>query len=707
MAPRAGWTGVAALGPRPPTATATREDIVPTEETVPYSQKHRLLSIKTQLGEQKLLLERLQGTESLSAPFELELTMLSTLENIDMKKLLRTPATITLSSSDDRKRYFHGIFRSLSQPPEDDDLFAARESMGFSNPSRDIAVYRGVLVPKLWFLGLDANCRIFQNMTVPDIVEKILKENGISDFQFRAPIRDSSRYPEREYCVQYRESNLNFISRLLEEEGIFYFFDHTDSKHTIIFADNSSILASCPGQASATYVYNSEGWVKGKEEGVGTIDRIESAHSGKSTLTDYNFEKPSLNLKANLSTDNEEVFDYPGLYDDLTLGDRYARVRLEEHEASQFVVIGTSICRSFRPGYNFKLKNHFRADTNQDYFLTSVTHDGYDSSYRQDSDESQKYTNTFRAIPKSIKYRPPRHAMKPVVQGPQPAVVVGKAGEEIWVDKYGRVKVQFFWDREGKKNENSSCWVRVSQIWAGKNWGWITIPRMGQEVIVDFLEGDPDRPIITGRVYNAEQMPPYGLPANQTQSGIKTRSSKGGAAENFNEIRFEDKKGSEEVYVHAEKDMNTVVEHDDDQKIMNDRTIKVDGKHTEVIVKDTSITINEGNHSLDIKMGNQSIKVDQGNQSTQIAMGNQSTKIDMGNQTIKLGMGNQTTTLDLGKVETTALQSIELKVMDSSIKIDPVGVTIKGMMITIDGEIMTEVKAGAILICKGGITMIN
>ena len=251
------------------------------------------------------------------------------------------------------------------------------------------------------------------------------------------------------------------------------------------------------------------------------------------------------------------------------------------------------------------------------------------------------------------------------------------------------MKVQFHWDRIGKKNESSSCWIRVAQIWAGKNWGWVTIPRIGQEVVVDFLEGDPDCPLITGRVYNADQMPPYTLPANQTQSGIKSRSSKSGGTENFNEIRFEDLKGSEMITVHAEKDMETTVEHDDSQKIQNDRTIKVDGKHTETITKDTTIEITQGNHSLTINQGNQSITLDQGNQSVTLKLGNQSTK------------------LNLGKSETEAMQSIELKVGSSSIKLDQSGVTIKGIMIKIDGSAMTEVKAGGMLTAKGAITMIN
>jgi type VI secretion system secreted protein VgrG len=406
-------------------------------------------------------------------------------------------------------------------------------------------------------------------------------------------------------------------------------------------------------------------------------------------LTDYCFETPAVNLKSELSVENEEAFDYPGEYSTLKEGERYARVRLEERESTQFVVTGASRCRAFRPGYNFKLQGHYRGDTNGEYFLTSVSHQAVDSTYRQDGDESHSYTNTFKAIPKAVKFRPSNAARRPIVQGPQPAVVVGKSGEDIWVDKYGRVKVQFFWDRKGKKNEDSSCWVRVSQIWAGKNWGWMSIPRIGQEVIVDFLEGDPDQPIITGRVYNADQMPPYALPGNQTQSGIKTRSSKGGGTENFNEIRFEDKKGSEMLTFHAEKDMETTVENDDTQTIQHNRTIKVDGTHTETITGNTTIEVSQGNHSLTLKQGNQS------------------EKLDMGNQSTTLSMGNQTTKLNLGKIETEAMQSIELKVGQSSIKIDQVGVTIKGMMIKIDGQIITQVEGKVMVIVKGGITMIN
>jgi len=266
------------------------------------------------------------------------------------------------------------------------------------------------------------------------------------------------------------------------------------------------------------------------------------------------------------------------------------------------------------------------------------------------------------------------------------------------VDQYGRVKIQFHWDRDGQNNENSSCWCRVAQMWAGKNWGWMTIPRIGQEVLVDFLEGDPDQPIIVGRVYNADQMPPWDLPANQTQSGIVTRSSKGGSADNANYLQFEDKSGSEQINIWAQKDMNTTVENNDTQLIQKDRKIDVKGTHTETIVGDTSITITQGKHATDVQTGNQTIDVDQGNQTTTIKMGNQSTT---------LNLGNQSTNVSLGKIDMTAMQSITLTVGGSSIKVEQMGVTIKGMMIQIEGNVMTQVKGDAILILKGGITMIN
>jgi type VI secretion system secreted protein VgrG len=316
------------------------------------------------------------------------------------------------------------------------------------------------------------------------------------------------------------------------------------------------------------------------------------------------------------------------------------------------------------------------------------------------------YSNFFKCIPYTVPFRPLRVTPRPTVRGPQPAVVVGPSGEEIYTDKYGRIKVQFFWDREGKNDENSSCWMRVSQIWAGKNWGVLFLPRIGQEVMVDFLEGDPDQPLVTGAVYNADQMPPYTLPDQMTQSVIKTRSTKGGSTDNFNEIHFEDKKGEEVFFVHAEKDMTREVEHDDSLTVGNNQTIKVENDRTE--------TVSKGNETVTIQTGNRSITVSKGNDDHKIDQGNRSVTISMGNDSLKISMGNQTTKVDLGSISTEAMQSITLTVGQSSIKIDQMGVTIQGAMISIKGQAqaqvqapMIQVSADAMLQCQGGIVMIN
>jgi type VI secretion system secreted protein VgrG len=597
---------------------------------MPYSQEGRPIQIATALGDTELLLEGFAGTESVSAPFEFEVRLLSENPCVDLKSLLRSPAVISLHLPDGKIRYIHGVFNRLAQLGRGQDLFS----------------YVGTLAPSIWFLGLRAGCRIFQNLTVPEIVEQILKERGI-DFKTKL----NGAYAKREYCVQYRESDLNFISRLLEEEGIFYFFEHARNKHVMVMADLPSAFA--PGaQPTVRYSLVSDG--RGDEDTVLTLERIEEAHAGKIALKDYDFTKPNVDLRTSLSGSSpEEVYDYPGGYVERSAGDRYARLRLEEQESRLLTVRGTSSCRALQPGYRFTLADHYRADTNAAYAALSVTHKAIDNNYRSAQASPFVYENSFEAIPQKVVYRPARRAIKPVVEGPQTAVVAGKSGEEIWVDKYGRVIVQFHWDRAGARDEKSSCWVRVAQSWAGKGWGWMSIPRLGQEVVVDFLEGDPDRPLITGRVYNAEQMPPYALPDNQTQSGMKSRSSKGGGAANYNEIRFEDKMGGEMFTVHAERDMETTVEHDDAQIVQHDRTIKVDGKHTETIAGDMSVTVTTGNHSLSISAG---------------------------------------------RSTTQAALSIELKVGPSSLKLDPKGIVLQAPTIELSGSATVTIKGGMVMI---------
>jgi type VI secretion system secreted protein VgrG len=375
--------------------------------------------------------------------------------------------------------------------------------------------------------------------------------------------------------VQYRETDFNFVSRLLEEEGIFYYFEHTEDKHTMVLADDVSAFAACPNQpndASVQFAPTTGGRLD--NDVVFTLEAEYRVQTGTASHTDYDFTKPNASLFATLAgTQKGEAYDYPGKYATKDDGDHYARIRLEELEVGISTVRGASNCMGFESGYKFTLTNHYRDAANMDYTLLMVEHRARNTSYSAGQVDPFEYKNRFEAIPNSVPFRPARRARKPVIDGTQTAVVVGKSGEEIWTDQYGRVVVQFFWDRQGTSNENSSCWIRVAQGWAGKQWGYICIPRIGQEVIVSFLEGDPDRPIITGSVYNAVQMPPYTLPDNQTQSTWKSMSSKGGGG--FNELRFEDKKGSEQIFIHGEKDMDMRIKNDRREWIGEDRHLVV------------------------------------------------------------------------------------------------------------------------------------
>ena len=391
----------------------------------------------------------------------------------------------------------------------------------------------------------------------------------------------------------------------MEEEGIYYFFRHEENKHVLILANDAAAHEPCPKQASARYDFR--GGNITYEDVITEWRHEQEFPTGSWSHTDYNFETPSTSLAVTVSGKNSyEIYDYPGEHLVRSEGDRLARIRLEEQTAASLVSHGFSGCRHFTSGFKFSLADHYRSDLNQTYLLTSVQHSatqaGDYSSGTGDADELT-YQNTFSCLPFATQFRPRRVTPRPFVQGCQTAMVVGPAGQEIYTDKHGRVKVQFHWDREGKRNENSSCWIRVSHPWAGKGWGSVSIPRIGQEVIVDFLEGNPDLPIIVGRVYNAEAMPPNGLPAAGMVSGIKSNSTPGGGG--YNEISMNDTKGKEKMTVHAQYDMDTTVEHNDTQTVVTgDRTINIKaGKHTETIKGDTAITVQTGNHSLAVQTG--------------------------------------------------------------------------------------------------------
>jgi len=538
-----------------------------------FVQAERLISITTPLGEDALLLEGLSGQEAMSRPFQFALYLLSEDPNIDFEQVVGKPATVCIGSEQGSERYINGIISQFSQ----------------GSVEMRMTRYHATLVPWLWNLGRAADCRIFQDKSVPDILQEVFQERGFRDFRMAV----SRAYPPRTYCVQYRETDFDFVSRLMEEEGIFYFFEHSPDQHVLVLGDSPSAHAPCPGRDSAYY---SPMVGRHGEDSVTSWLQEQEVRPAKCALRDYNFETPTTDLSVDVPTlmtvgrnDSLEVYDYPGRYLTSSDGTRYVRLRMEEQETPHTRVSGTSDCRNFVPGYLFDLTGHYRASCDGSYLLTSVTHDAV-SNLRGDGFGSS-YSNSFTCIPRELPFRPARATPKAVVQGVQTAVVVGPSSEEIYTDKYGRVKVQFHWDRQGHRDEKSSCWIRVGSLWAGRQWGNIQIPRIGQEVLVAFLEGDPDQPIIVGSVYNDDQMPPYALPANQTQSGTKSRSSKGGGADNFNELRFEDKEGQEEVYLHAERNLTTVVEKDESREVGHDRTTKIAHDETTTIQNDRSATV--------------------------------------------------------------------------------------------------------------------
>ncbi len=608
-----------------------------------FTQAQRPLKVTTPLSPDALLLVGLTGQEGLSQLFTFQLDLIATNETeIAFDKLLGQPVAVSLAMPGDKTRNFHGICCRVSQ--------GAREEVFTS--------YRMDVVPQLWLLTRRAQSRIFQHITVPDILKKLL--DGIDvDWQIQG------KFEPRDYCVQYRETDFNFVSRLMEEEGIYYYFKHSPSGHKMVVANTPQSHADVPGATTIHFTGMAGGRLK--DDRIFFWEKMQELRSGKYTLWDHCFELPHKHLEADKtitdsiqvgtvthkqkvgSNDKLEIYDFPGEYAQRFDGinknggeqpadiqkifddnKRTVGIRMQQEAVQGLVVRGRSDCRQLTSGHKFTLDRHFNADGQ--YVLTSVQHTARLANYLADG-EGFFYENSFTCIPLEQPYRPPRTSPRPVVQGSQTAVVVGPPGEEIFCDKYSRVKVQFHWDRQGKLNADSSCWVRVSTLWAGKQWGVIHIPRIGQEVIIDFLEGDPDQPIITGSVYNAEQMPPYKLPDNRTQSGIKSRSSLNGSPANFNEIRFEDKKGSELVTIHAEKDQSISVEHDEShtvghdrakdighdetthvghnrtETVDNDETITIHGNRTETVDKNETITIH-GNRTETVDQ-NESITVSQ------------------------------------------------------------------------------------------------
>jgi type VI secretion system secreted protein VgrG len=552
------------------------------------------------LKEGTFLLETFQGQEALGTPFSYSLTLLSEDPNISRTKVLGQPMDVEIKLDSGNFRYFSGIVTYFAKTG-----IAVRHTR-----------YAAVVQPKLSLLEYTRDCRIFFDHKGPELASDLLSHYGGAITSGKL----QGSYRKREYCVQYRESCFNFIQRLLQDEGIYYFFQHEKGKHTMVLADSSSAHATVSGYEEVPVLPKRRRQAR-TEEHFWSLNVAGALFPGKFTsLQGYDYAK--LRPKAVQLQNQPSSAPDPGAdYDDYDNPDGLtekadaeadAQVRMESDLVANTIIevegnamgLGVGdLVKLVRPATGDEDYNPFWSDDDfgKEYLITSASYsisiDQYETGDVVGSDEPFKAT--FTLLDSQTQFRPRRLAHKPRIEGPQTAQVVGPAGEEIYTDKLGRVKVQFDWDRLGALDQKSSCFVRVSQAWAGKQWGAIHIPRIGQEVIVEFLDGDPDRPIITGRVYNADSMPPYTLPDNKTQSGIKSRSSKGGSPSNFNEIRFEDLKGKEEVFIQAEKDENITVKNnqstavgvDRSLSVGNDETVSIGNNRTETVGTDEKIDI--------------------------------------------------------------------------------------------------------------------
>ncbi|WP_322418149.1 type VI secretion system Vgr family protein [Mesorhizobium huakuii] len=591
----------------------------------------RATVVHTPVGADVLTFTHLVGRDEISRSFAYTVGFVSKSHDVDPLKMLG--GVVSVEGESDPKRWFSGLVSDFKLTRIEDRL----------------AYYEATVRPWLWFLGNTTDCRIFQNMTAVEIVEKIFSKYGIAKFEKRL----QGSYPSREYCVQYDESDLDFVQRLFEHEGIFYFFEHDEDKHTLVLCDAMSKLKPAPGYEKV--LYNFEGY--GSRRDVEYITEWipgSAVRPGAYAHTDYDFEKPGADLMAKSAQPfghkeaSGENYRQPGAHLDVGRGDTIAGIRREELQAVHQRNTAVGTVRGLFSGCKFTLESFPRDDQNTEYLVVSAEYRLFDPGYRtQNEAHSENFKVVLGVAPTKLPYRPPRITPRPIMRGPQTATVVGPSGEEIFTDKYARVKVQFHWDRLGKKDQNSSCFVRVSQTWAGSGWGFIQIPRIGQEVIVDFIEGDPDLPIITGRVYNASEMPPYALPANATQSGWKSNSSKGGGG--YNELMFEDKAGSELVNFQAQKDHHLLIKHDRNKTVQHDQSDRIDhdAKHSV-------------GHNLDEDVGNNKtvkVGVDQtmniGSNDTETVGKNRSLTV-MANETIHV-VANSTENIDASHTQTVGL----------------------------------------------------
>jgi type VI secretion system secreted protein VgrG len=706
---------------------------------MPITQDKRPLKVNTPLGKDAIFITSFSAREGISQLFQYYLELIAPNDtDVSFDQLLGQKVTVELATLQDKSRFFNGIVSRFSQGQRD----------------QQFTTYRAEVVPQFWLLTRKWESRIFQHISVPDILKKVLE--GIA-----TAFEIVGNFEKRDFCVQYRETDFNFASRLMEEEGIFYYFRHTSDEHKMVLTNNSAGLSDVPDQS--TVVFDEIFGGRRPDLRIFSWSKVQEMRAGKYTLFDHCFEQPQSHLEASKTiqdsvqvgtvthklkvggNDKLEIYDYPGEYAqrfdgiDKSGGEQPAEVqkifqdnqrtvgiRMQQEAVPSIEITGSSNCSQFMSGFTFTLDRHFNA--NGKYVLTTVMHTARMSNFASGGVGDFQYSNSFTCIPAALPYRPARGTFRPVVQGTQTAVVVGPSGEEIFTDKYGRVKVQFHWDRDGKNDADSSCWVRVGQNWAGKRWGASFWPRIGQEVIVDFLEGDPDQPIIIGSVYNVDQMPPYlgsGLdPKHKNDnkvSGIKSNTTPGG--QGYNEIRFDDTKDKEQVFLHAEHNLEMTTKNDSlartygnrHQIIGSEKDGNKSGDQREMVYEDKHVKIHRNQveqigDSMQLLVGG--IDSGQGNQDIVIkgikkesigkddhlhVTGNRNEKIDGGqsltvggSQQEKIGMKHA---VDAGQeihiksgmtVVIEAGLQLTLKVGGNFVDIGPTGVSIQGTMVMIN-----------------------
>jgi type VI secretion system secreted protein VgrG len=653
-----------------------------------FEESGRQTSLGIDLGGEQVVLERIEAVEALSAPFLITLDIISPLGEIELLPHLGKPAWVSVSQDDELQRYFHGLVT--------DGEFTKESGEGFH--------YRLSLRPWTYFLSHNRDFAIYQDQDVLQIIKSVLEEAGISDVDYT---RLSKSWEKRTYCVQYDESDFAFISRLMEEEGVYYYFTHSDERHVLVLCDGPSSHSEGqpsevhfnPSTAVLSYADSAERSDRPQEYFIQSwIERVSTGGQAKVTVRDFDFEKPDRPLEAAAEAnedhprDDVEVYTYPFGYVKESQGKELGTVLLDALRADRRVYRGQSQASGLSCGCNVNIVDHPNDRLNGEFLIQQTFHTIAEERYRTGERSAEEpYNVMIEAVPAKVVWQAPRTTPRPIVHGLETAIITGPEGEEIFTDEYGRVKVRFHWDRSGSPGEKSTCWMRVSQTGGLGN---IILPRVGHEVLVDFLGGDPDRPLVMGRVFNRNHMPIYALPDNKTIALWRTKTY--GQSGNYspgqdldtgkpraNELRFEDKGGKEEVFIHAERDLKTRVRYKESHNVGCDQEIMIGHDRTEEVENNEQVRVkNNRDHTVD---NNDSLTV-----------------------------GNNLKILVENKMEVEAITSITLKVGASTIKMDPSSIEIKSPMITITADAtaklsspLTTVEGSGILTLTGGLVTIN